>query len=168
METDDIVANLSMQEELGGMETAVFMAAIFYQEGEIQALQDDEDGADFRFLKSLQLQLAILNTHPDMPMPSVMATVPTLQARLAENEVLLPAQTCQALITYYETSGNYEAAEDVVYDWIDSEPGSSEPLEAGIAFYQQLLFKSDEEIEAGGLSREEIEDGLDALLQETI
>lgn len=166
METDDILANLSMQEDLGGMETAVFMAAIFYQEGEMKALQADEDGADFRFLKALQLQLAILNTHPDMPMPEVMATVPTLQARLVEDEVLLPAQTSQALIAYYENSGNYEAAEDVVYDWIDSEPGSSEPIEAGIALYQQLLFKSDEALEAGGLSRGEVEDGLEELLQE--
>ena len=166
METDDILANLSMQEDLGGMETAVFMAGIFYQEGEMKALQEDEDGADFRFLKALQLQLAILNTHPDMPMPAVIATVPILQARLAENEVLLPAQTSHALIAYYENSGNYEAAEDVVYDWIDSEPGSSEPIEAGIALYQQLLFKSYEELEAGGLSREEVEDGLEELLQE--
>ncbi len=168
METDDILANLSMQEDLGGMETAVFMAAIFYQEGEMKALQEDEDGADFRFLKALQLQLAILNTHPDMPMPPVMATVPTLQTRLAENEVLLPAQTSLALIAYYENGGNYEAAEDVVYDWIDSEPGSSEPIEAGIAFYQQLCFKSDEELEAGGLSRDEVEDGLEELLEESL
>ncbi|MBE2219950.1 MAG: hypothetical protein IAF02_00330, partial [Anaerolineae bacterium] len=166
METDDILANLSMREDLGGVETAVFMAGIFYQEGELHALQDDDDSADFRFLKAMQLQLAILNTHPDMPMPEVVPSVPVMQARLAENDVLLPEETNQALIIYYETTGAFSAAEDVLYEWIDSEPGSSEALEAGIAFYQALLLKSDDELEAGGLPRDEVDEGLADLLQE--
>lgn len=166
METDDILANLSMREDLGGVETAVFMVGIFYQEGEIRALQDDNDGADFRFLKALQLQLAILNSHPDMPMPEVVPSVPAMQARLAENEVLLPAKTNQALLTYYEIMGDYSTAEDVLYEWLDAEPSSSEAIEAGVAFYESLLLKPDEELEAGNLPRDEVETGLEDLLLE--
>ena len=166
METDDILANLSMRDDLGGVETAVFMVGIFYQEGEIRALQDDEDGADFRFLKALQLQLAILNNHPDMPMPEVVPSVPAMQARLAENDVLLPAETNRALLTYYEIMGDYSAAEDVLYEWLEAEPGSSEVIEAGATFYANLLLKSDEELEAGNLPRDEVEIGLADLLQE--
>lgn len=167
MEPHDILTNLSMQKDLGGVETAVFMIGIFYQDGEIQALQEDDNGADFRFLRALQLQLAVLNTHPDMPMPAVVPTIPILQARLAENEVMLPAQTQQALMVYYETIGEYGAAEDVLYEWLDSDPGSSEPVEAGIALYEQLLLKSDEELAAGDLPRDEVEAGLEELLHES-
>jgi hypothetical protein len=166
MEPDDILANLSMREDLGGIETAVFMTGIFYQEGEIHALQDDDDGADFRFLRALQLQLAVLNTHPDMPMPEVVPSVQAMQARLAENDVLLPTETNQALLAYYEIVGDFSAAEDVLYDWLDAEPGSSPVIEAGIAFYENLLLKPDEELEAGNLPRDEVETGLADLLQE--
>lgn len=167
MDTDDILANLSMREDLGGAETAVFMIGIFYQDGEIRAAQGDDDNADFRFLRALQLQLAILNTHPDIPMPEVVPDIPVLQARLAENKVVLPAQTNQALMLYYETTGEYEAAEDVLYEWLESEPGSSDPVETGIAFYEQLLLKSDEALEAGDLPRDEVETGLEDLLHES-
>lgn len=166
METDDVLANLSMRDDLGGTETAVFMVGIFYQEGEIRALQDDEDGADFRFLKALQLQLAILNTHPDMPMPDVVPSVSIMQARLAENEVLLTAETYHKLLTYYEIMGDYSAAEDVLYEWLDAEPGSSEVVEAGVSFYENLLLQPDETLAAGGLPRDEVEAGLTELLQE--
>lgn len=167
METADIIANLSMRDDIGGTETAVFMVGIFYQEGEIRALQGDEDGADFRFLKALQLQLAILNTHPDMPVPEIVPSVPAMQARLAENDVLLPAETNHALLMFYETIGEYGAAEDVLYEWLDAEPGSPDAIEVGIAFYEQLLLKDNEELEAGDLPREEVEDGLEDLLQES-
>lgn len=166
MATEDILANLSMRDDLGGVETAVFMVGIFYQEGELYAAQDDDDRADYRFLRALQLQLALLNTYPDIPLPSVVATVPALNGRLAENEVILPAETNHALMLYYEATGAFSAAEDALYDWIDAEPGSSEALEAGIALYQQLLLKPDEELEAGGLPRDEVAEGLEDLLQE--
>jgi hypothetical protein len=155
-----------MRDDLGGVETAVFMVGIFYQEAELYAVQDDDDGADYRFLRALQLQLALLNTYPDIPLPSVVATVPALHGRLAENEVILPAATHHALMIYYETTGAFSMAEDVLYDWIDAEPGSSDPLEAGIALYQQLLLKPNEELTAGGLPRDEVEEGLEDLLQE--
>ncbi len=166
METEDILANLSMRDDLGGTETAVFMVGIFYQEGEIRALQEDEDGADYRFLKALQLQLAILNTHPDMPMPDVVPSVSAMQARLAENDVMLPSDTNRALLTYYETIGDFSDAEDVLYEWLDAEPGSSEVVEAGIAFYESLMLRPDEDLIEGGLPRDEVETGLEDLFQE--
>jgi hypothetical protein len=167
MDTDDILANLSMREDLGGVETAVFMIGIFYQDGEIRAAQDDDDGADYRFLHALQLQLAILNSHPDIPMPEVVPAIPVLQAHLAENQVVLPAHTNQALMVYYELIGEYGAAEDVLYEWLDSEPGNSDPIEAGISFYEQLLRKSNEDLESGDLPRDEVEAGLEELLHES-
>lgn len=166
METDDILANLSMRDDLGGVETAVFMIGIFHQEGKIRDLQGDGDGADFRYLKALLLQLALLNNYPAIPMPEMVPTVSVLRAYLTQSEVVLPPEANRALLTYYEKSSDYWAAEDVLYEWLDSEPGSSEPLEAGTAFYEKLLLKSDEELEAGGLPREEVEEGLEDLLNE--
>lgn len=165
MGTDDILANLSMRDELDGVETAVFMAGIFYQEGQIRALQGDEDGADFRILKALQLQLAILNTHPDMPMPEIIPTIADMWARLEAADVALPSETQQALLDYYELSETYDTAEELLFEWVESDPGNSEAIEAGISFYQRLMLKSDEELEEGGLPRDEVESGLEELLQ---
>ena len=165
METEDILANLSMRDDLGGEETAVFMAGIFYQEGEIRALQGDEDGADFRILKALQLQLAILNTHPDMPMPDVVPSVSDMWARLEAADVVLPAETTQALLDYYELTKLYDTAEELLFEWVESEPGNSDAVEAGIIFFERLSLLSDEQLEEGGLPREEVEAGLEELLQ---
>lgn len=165
MDTDDILSNLSMRDELDGTETAVFMAGIFYQEGQLLALQGDEDGADFRILKALQLQLAILNTHPDMPMPQIIPTVTDMWARLEAADVALPSETQQALLDYYELSGLYDTAEELLFEWVESEPGNSEAIEAGISFFERLSLKSDEELEEGGLPRDEVESGLEELLQ---
>lgn len=165
MEIDDILANLSMRDELDGTETAVFMAGIFFQEGQIRALQGDEDGADFRILKALQLQLAVLNTHPNMPMPDIIPTVSDMWARLEAADVALPSQTQQALLDYYEQVGAYDTAEEILFEWVESEPGNSEVIEAGIAFYERISLKSNEELEEGGLPRDEVESGLEELLQ---
>lgn len=165
MEPDDILANLSMRDDLGGMETAVFMVGMFYEEGKIQALQGYADAADYHVLKALQLHLAILNTQPNIFMPDMIPSVPELEVRLQNANVVVPSETSQALMTYYEFIEKYDTVEDVLFMWVESEPGNSEAVEAGITFYERLLLKSNEELEEGGLPRDEVEAGLEELLQ---
>lgn len=166
MDTADILANLSMRDDLGGVETAVFMAGVFYQQGEIKAWQGQADAADYCLLKALDLQLALINTHPDIPMPDVLPAVTELQERLADAEVLLPSETSLALMTYYENVGEFAEAEDALFEWLDADSDNSQAMETGITFYSRLLQKTDEELHTGGLSRAEVEDGLEELLPE--
>lgn len=164
MDTGDILANLSLRDELGGEETAVFLIGVFCQEGELYALQGDADRADYRFLRALQLQLAILESYPDMPIPDIVPAVPALRQRVAD--LLLPPETSRALIHYYETEGRYGEAEDILFEWIEAEPGSSEAIETGAALYQRLLQTDDGTLAAGGLPRAEVEAGLAELLDD--
>lgn len=166
MDTADIMANLSMRDDLGGVETAVFMAGIFYQQGEIKAWQGKDDAADYCLLKALDLQLALFNTHPDIPMPEVLPAVTDLQDRLEEADVALPPETSLALLTYYESLGEFAEADNVLFEWIDVDLDSGQAVETAVAFYSRLLQKTDEELLAGGLSRAEVEDGLEEVLAE--
>ncbi|MCP4362059.1 MAG: hypothetical protein GY796_28955, partial [Chloroflexi bacterium] len=65
----------------------------------------------------------------------------------------------------------FAAAEDILFDWLEAEPeiaqsGDPNPVEVGLAFYGRLQQKPDEELAAGNLIREEIEESLNELLTE--
>ncbi len=98
-------------------------------------------------------------------MPDIIPTVPAMWARLEAADVALPSETHQALLDYYEQFDLYDTAEELLFEWVESEPGNSEAIEAGITFYERLLLKSVEELEDGGLPRDEVEAGLEELLQ---
>lgn len=68
-----------------------------------------------------------------------------------------PASLRIRLVGYCEARGRLGAAEDALFDWLESgEPGA---LEAGREFYDRLGGKTDAELERGGLPRAEVEQG---------
>jgi len=74
----------------------------------------------------------------------------------------LPADTLNRLIQYYEHTGRFDRAENVLYDLLEADPDYAGE---GVLFYRRLLQRSDAELEAGRLPRNEVADGL-AWLQE--
>lgn len=68
-----------------------------------------------------------------------------------------PASLRVRLVGYCEARGRFGAAEDALFDWVESgEPGAAE---AGREFYGRLEGKTDIELEQGGLPRVEVEQG---------
>ncbi|MHB8034000.1 hypothetical protein CF069_08625 [Clostridium botulinum] len=59
---------------------------------------------------------------------------------------------------FYE--GNYDKAEDLIFEELEKND-SPEVYEIAVEFYNALLKKSDEELNEGNFSREEIYQGLD-------
>jgi hypothetical protein len=59
----------------------------------------------------------------------------------------------------YEAVGAYARAEDKLYAMSHGEP--SLYADAGEAFYRRLLTRDDDELDAGGLPRDEVQEGLD-------
>lgn len=111
-------------------------------------------------LKALQLfvRLAVLDA------PSMLRT-PSEEAR----EVLgklggyeLPGGTKLLLLEWHELEGRYDQAENVLYELLEDE---ALPPDEAERFYRRLLLLPDESLEAGGLPREEVLDGLRALAQ---
>jgi len=65
------------------------------------------------------------------------------------------------ILRFYEISGNYAEAENILFDLIDDKYNSIQ--EEGIKFYNRLLDLSDSELTEGNLPREEVYEGLASL-----
>jgi len=68
----------------------------------------------------------------------------------------IPAPVLTLLVRQLEMTGRYARAEDRVHDLLEVDRSS---LTFAREFYARLLLRSDAELEAGGLTREEVESG---------
>lgn len=66
------------------------------------------------------------------------------------------------LIDYYEFSGQFSKAEDLIFELI--EKNSSEIIDRSVSFYKKLQHRTDDELLKGNLSREEVNDALEEIL----
>lgn len=162
------IANLSDEQLLGILqlhhgqdwrERSLVIAALLKTEGDICGPEGREKRQFNHYLKALYLLLTASERSDDLPepIPSVAALVALLQ------DYVLPAHTYQALLDYYERTNQLAQGEDVLFTWLE-DGGEESAVAAGIAFYQQLLGKSDAELEAGNLPRAEVEAGLNEFL----
>ncbi len=165
LDTQDLVAQLSMRDELGWIETGLTIVTVLDQEGNSYALQDNEEAAYRRHLKALELLLAVQIRHPQLDLPDIVPGVDTLLPKVAD--IVWPEDTCADFVRYYEQQGEFAQAEDMIFSWREMHPTSPAPIEAGIAFYERLIEKSDAELTAGNLPRDEVEASLAELLEES-
>ncbi|MFB5678605.1 DUF6483 family protein [Paenibacillus terreus] len=77
-------------------------------------------------------------------------------------EYLLPLELDQLLAAYFEREGMYAQADEI---WFDLGVKQKPLLHEAVAFYDRLLQRPDDELERGGLSRTEAEQGKEELLQ---
>ncbi|GAC1564807.1 MAG: hypothetical protein NVS3B14_00630 [Ktedonobacteraceae bacterium] len=68
------------------------------------------------------------------------------------------------LFSYFERTDRFARAAGTFSEMLLTDPGNHKIVENGIAFYQRLLRKSDAALAAGNMSRDEVEKGLDKLL----
>ena len=73
---------------------------------------------------------------------------------------LVPEAAQRKLFVYYEIRGDYAQAENMIFHL--AEGGAADAPAMGAAFYERLQAQSDEELERGGLPREEMEEGFEA------
>ncbi len=77
----------------------------------------------------------------------------------------LPVKTKRQVMEYYEKTGRYARAEDLLFELVETEPANAELFTQGLAFYARLQQKSDAELVAGNFSRAEVEEGMEQLAQ---
>ncbi|UCH25777.1 MAG: hypothetical protein JSV66_17925 [Trueperaceae bacterium] len=78
----------------------------------------------------------------------------------------LPADTLWRQFDHQRANKSFAAAEDVLFELLERFGSTAELIQRGRAFYQELLGLSDEVLEAGGLPRDEVEEGLQALQEQ--
>jgi hypothetical protein len=140
-----------------------FLAAnLLKAEGDIYVDQGDFDTSYYRYSRSLYLFLAILLSDSSINDPDIFVGIEGLLDTLEDYE--LPADIKIQLFKYFERTGRYSRAEDVLFDLLEVDDEENEPerslVEQGIAFYERLLKKKDTELVAGNFSWEEAREGL--------
>ncbi len=80
-----------------------------------------------------------------------------------DHEALGP-QLQYRLFHYFEDTGQYAEAENVLFELIESSAAPQALIAEGVAFYEWLLEQNDADLEAGNLPRDEVNESLARLL----
>lgn len=136
----------------------VALATLLREAGDIYTRQDRDNLAYAAYLQALNLLLDVIHDAPDSTLPPSTPTIAELDTALRPYN--LPLNTGRALIDYYEQAGAFANAEDTLFALRLAEPNNVELAQLGRAFYARLLRRSDDELIAGNLPRDEVEAGL--------
>jgi hypothetical protein len=129
--------------------------SLLREKGEIMELQGDEEGSVNSYLKALSLFMEEQLPFNDLDDGTPARAAEFVIGRLRNYEI--PISLRKNLATYYEKRGQYDKLEDVIFEIVDED---GEFIQSGISTYERLLEKSDAELAAGHLPRNEVEDGL--------
>jgi hypothetical protein len=134
----------------------VIVADLLKSRGDVRHALGDPDGGIDSYIRSLTLFLEVLSGPGAIELPDQIARTEWLITRLDNED--LPTLTLERLLRYYEKTRRFALAEDALWDLVESEDGD-DFVDEGLDFYDRLLQKSDSELEAGNLPRDEVVDG---------
>jgi tetratricopeptide (TPR) repeat protein len=155
----------SMTTTFEGREIDLMTARLFKEAGAIHAQRGEANESYASYVRALNLMLSIQLGVYDMALPDYAPTIDDLRDALSD--YVLPDSTSEMLIRYYEQTGAYAKAEDVLYDFLDATEDRERATDIGIAFYERLLDLGDDRLAAGDLPRDEVQAGLEELRQLT-
>ena len=158
---DDLIQLLRAR---GGVDPdrAWALAELMREEALAYGELDNETEATPRLLKSLRLYLEVLDAIEEMPGVLNVDGLEDVAERVADLE-LTPA-TRTKLVEYYAGTRRFDRAENIVLWRLESAGGSVDSVKEAIAFYDGLAGFSELDLEEGGLSRGEVDDGLSRML----
>ncbi|NGZ77886.1 DUF6483 family protein [Saccharibacillus alkalitolerans] len=146
-------------------ESLQLVARMLQENGEIRENMGEEQEAAAVRIKALHLYLfAALNggSRELVDYPERIAELYALLERYR-----LPAEAERLVMLYEEREGRYVQAEDAMYRMLNaSAENDPNALEEGRMFYARLSGLDEERLQAGGLTREELEEGIEALREE--
>ncbi|WP_410772282.1 DUF6483 family protein [Fontibacillus sp. BL9] len=138
------------------------LARLVKEEGDIYSVSGQFDEGIFRWMKALHLYLAASQHGADRDLWNISSEVNELLGILKGYQ--LPADTERLLLSYEESEGRYDQAENALYRLLKN--GAADRAE-GIAFYERLLTLSPERLRLGGLPQEEVREGLQDWIDES-
>jgi len=116
-----------------------------------------------RYRRALGLAAYLASHTGSLPDPALAGRL----AARAEDLDLAPRQRLY-LCRLQEGLGRYADAEDSLFAVIDDDADGVATIDQGIAFYQRLLAREDDDLEAGGLPRDEVRAALSELLRRQV
>jgi tetratricopeptide (TPR) repeat protein len=136
-------------------ERTVALAKLLKERADINWAQGQPNNGLIRTVKALALYLEVFDKQKDGIFADYFSDVELLAANAADHP--LPGETRKKLFCFYEARGQYSKAEDILFEALEAS-GEGEWLVMGRQFYDRLAQKNDQELEAGNLPREELEE----------
>ncbi len=153
---------LSMISPMGvlNVEKCLWLAVLLKEEGDTYLEMEKPDESYYRYTKSLFFYIEAALHSGEVKELDLATPIDDMLDKLTEFELPLPLKN--KLFRYFELMGKYARAENMLFEITDGEkPSEGELLKQGRAFYERLLKKSEADLEAGGLTRQEVEEGLE-------
>jgi len=142
-------------------EKTLILTTFLKEAGDVAAGKGRAEESRDCYLKALHLLLEVLARGEVFECPEFVPKVEILVTAL--ESATLPPRTQAMLMQHYERTGEFAKAEDALFVMHEAEPDNHTVVEFGIAFYQRLLAHSNATLDAAGLPRAEVEDGLKQL-----
>jgi tetratricopeptide (TPR) repeat protein len=136
----------------------VILADLLKEEAEVYEARNNLDESYHRYLKSLNLFLEAFLSGGKTNLSEYFSGIETVADKLGPYEI--PANTKAKLWQYYEADGKFSKAEDLLFELVEADRSNEEVRQKGIYFYERLAQKSDGELMAGNLPRDEVHEGL--------
>ncbi|MBX5444980.1 DUF6483 family protein [Sphaerobacter sp.] len=138
-------------------EQLIVIATLLHESADLRTPDWTLEREDARRVKALMLFLiALRDEEPDSD--RAIEGVDTVLRALDGYE--LPVRVRDELWQHFARRGQYARAEDWLFTLVDDPEAPDDLLDRGVAFYVRLCERSDADLEAGNLPRDEVEAGL--------
>jgi hypothetical protein len=134
------------------------LTTLLKQAGDLAAAQDHLDEADAFYFKALHLLLKLLHGEDAHEFPGFVPQVESLVEAIGASA--LPVETETLLMEHYETTGQFDRAQNALRAILESEKDNPAAREFAVDFYERLLRLGDERLAGGNLTRAEVEAAL--------
>ena len=140
------------------VDKCLWIAVLLKAEGEIYEEIGNSNESYYRYLKSLHLYLLALSHETTMQQDTTLYNdIQELLNKLEDYE--LPLSMNEMLFPYYEQMGEYDKAENLLFEVLEADSVDNAFFERGNAFFERLRAKDDADLLLGNFSREEVEEG---------
>lgn len=139
----------------------VAAAELLKEEGDLRADMDNEALAYACYDRALFLFVTLVERHGPMLLDGRIERVDAVADAIAV--YALPAATGRRLFDYYRLTHRYGDAENWLFRVLAATPDDAELLQTGTAFFEDLRGRGDRELFMGGMTRADIEAGLQEL-----
>ena len=136
-------------------ERAAALAKLLTARADINWAVGEPNNGLVRTVKALTLYLEAFDKLQESALLEYYSDIDKLVANLGDHA--LPESLRAKLFAYYEAAGKYSKAEDVLFEALEASTDAAW-VEAGRRFYERIAAKSDSQLTAGNLPREELEE----------
>jgi len=143
-----------LRRTLGSSEKAIVAGHILEAMGTVYREAGEETRSTAARIKALDLYATVLRASPDALDGDVRQRALTLADLVAVRDLTWDER--HSLLGIYETLRLYSRAEDLLFALLGEDLDTQQLVAEGLAFYDRLLKKSDDDLAAGSLPRDEV------------